>query len=216
VYDYRKMTPEQRVEAVEYRRLHEHPLHSPPHMKFHGQRQFFITGTCYEHQHHIGLTTERMSHFEADLLTACEKFAVSTYAWCILPNHYHVLLRSDDIEAMRQELGRLHGGSSFNWNGEENTRGRQVWFNCFDRVIKSHRHFWASANYIHHNPVHMVTSIVGRIGCGRVRRSFWSAWAANERCRSGASFRSWITERSGTLTEERACEYRRIEYIYET
>jgi putative transposase len=32
--------------------------------------------------------------------------------------------------------------------------GRQVWFNCFDRVIKSHRHFWASVNYIHHNPVH--------------------------------------------------------------
>jgi putative transposase len=153
VYDYRKMTPEQRVEAVEYRRLHEHPLHSPPHMKFHGQRQFFITGTCYEHQHHIGLTSERMSRFEADLLTACEKFAVSTYAWCILPNHYHVLLRSDDIEAMRQELGWLHGRSSFNWNGEENTRGRQVWFNCFDRVIKSHRHFWASVNYIHHNPV---------------------------------------------------------------
>jgi putative transposase len=78
VYDYRKMTPEQKAEAVEYRRLHEHPLHSPPHLQFHGQRQFFITGTCYEHQHHIGLNPERLTTFEADLLAACEKFAVST------------------------------------------------------------------------------------------------------------------------------------------
>ena len=154
MYDYRNMTPEQKAEAVEYRRLHEHPLHSPPHLQFHGQRQFFITGTCYEHQHHIGLNHERLTTFEADLLAACEKFAVSTYAWCVLMNHYHVLLRTDNIEALRHQLGLLHGRSSYNWNGEETKRGRQVWFNCFDRVIKSHRHFWASVNYIHHNPVH--------------------------------------------------------------
>ncbi len=42
-----------------------------------------------------------MTNFEADLLSACAKFAVSTYAWCILPNHYHVLARTDDIEALR-------------------------------------------------------------------------------------------------------------------
>jgi len=69
MYDYRKMTPEQKIEAVEYRRLHEHPLHSPPHLQFHGQRQFFISGTCYEHEHHIGASHERMTTFEADLLS---------------------------------------------------------------------------------------------------------------------------------------------------
>ena len=147
------MTPGQQLEAVEYRRLHEHPLHSPPHMEFHGLRQFFITGTCYEHKHHIGLTHERMTSFEADLLTACEKFAASIYAWCILPNHYHVLVRTDNIEALRRELGLLHGRTAYNWNGEEELRGRKVWFNCMDRVIKSHRHFWATVNHIHNNPV---------------------------------------------------------------
>jgi putative transposase len=153
MYDYRKLTPEQKVEAVEYRRLHEQPLHSPPHLDFIGQRQFFITATCFEHKHHIGRRHERMTDFEANLLAGCQKFATSIYAWCVLGNHYHVLLRTDDIEALRHELGLLHGRSSYYWNGEENQRGRQVWFNCFDRVIKSHRHFWASVNYIHHNPV---------------------------------------------------------------
>ena len=154
MYYYRKLTPAQKHEAVEYRRLHYHPLHSPPHLQFIGQRQFLITGTCYEHKKHIGTSHERMTNFEGDLLSVCEKFAASIYAWCVLPNHYHVLIRTDNIEALRNELGRLHGRTSFNWNGEENQRGRKVWFNCFDRVIKSHRHFWASVNYVHHNPVH--------------------------------------------------------------
>ena len=51
-------------------------------------------------------------------------------------------------------LGKLHGRTSFKWNGEDDSRGRQVWHNCLDRGIKSHRHFWATVNYIHHNPVH--------------------------------------------------------------
>ncbi|MEK6280500.1 MAG: hypothetical protein AABN95_09130 [Acidobacteriota bacterium] len=147
------MTAEKQLEAVEYRRLHEHPLHSPPHFDYVGQRQFFITASCYEHQHYIGFRQERMTNFEVDLLTTCEKFAATTYAWCVLPNHYHVLVRTDSIEALRHQLGLLHGRSSYNWNGEEDRRGRQVWFNCVDRVIKSHRHFWATVNYIHHNPV---------------------------------------------------------------
>ena len=147
------MSAERQSEAVEYRRLHEHPLHSPPHFDYIGLRQFFITGTCYEHQPHIGLNHERMSDFETDLLTACSKFAVSTYAWCVLPNHYHVLVRTDSIDGLRKELGLLHGRSSYNWNGEDDRRGRKIWFNCVDRVIKSHRHFWATVNYIHHNPV---------------------------------------------------------------
>ena len=37
---------------------------------------------------------------------------------------------------------------------DDQTRGRKVWYRCFDREIRSERHFWASVNYIHHNPVH--------------------------------------------------------------
>jgi putative transposase len=37
---------------------------------------------------------------------------------------------------------------------KDQQRGRQVWYNCFERPIKSERHFWATLNYVHHNPVH--------------------------------------------------------------
>jgi len=54
MYDYRKMTAEQRREAVEYRRLQRRPWHAPPHWEFTGECQFIISGACYEHNpvHH--------------------------------------------------------------------------------------------------------------------------------------------------------------------
>jgi len=154
MYDYRKMTPAQRREAVEYRRLRERPWHSPPHWEFQGLLQFTISSACYEHQHIIGLTPERMTECESTLLDVCSHFATNVYAWCILPNHYHLLIQTDQLGALRAELGRFHGRTSFKWNGEDHRRGRHVWHNCLDRGIKSRRHFWASVNYIHHNPVH--------------------------------------------------------------
>jgi putative transposase len=95
-----------------------------------------------------------MTQCEGDLLEICNKFSTSVYAWCILPNHYHVVVQTEQIEPLVKEIGLFHGRSSFLWNGEDNQRGRQVWYNCFERPIKSDRHFWATLNYVHNNPVH--------------------------------------------------------------
>ena len=50
-------------------------------------------------------------------------------------------------------MGRFHGRTSYQWNGEESTRGRQVFFRAVEREMRSDRHFWSSINYVHHNPV---------------------------------------------------------------
>jgi len=95
-----------------------------------------------------------MTQFEADLLEKCNDFCLAIHAWCILPNHYHVVVKSERIKELRHGLGLFRGRSSFTWNGEDQQRGRQVWYNCFERPIKSERHFWATLHYVHHNPVH--------------------------------------------------------------
>ena len=95
-----------------------------------------------------------MTECEAALLDTCEALSKNLYAWCVLPNHYHILLSTEHIKEVLEQLGEFHGSSSFEWNGEDNKRGRKVWYNCFERFIKSERHFWASLNYVHHNPVH--------------------------------------------------------------
>ena len=154
MYLWRTMNEEQREDALRYRRLQHFPKHTPPHFDFEGERQYIITASCYEHAHIIGKSPERMTDCEEIMLETCEKFSTEIYAWCILPNHYHVLLKTDQIKALRNALGLFHGRTSFQWNGEEDSRGRQIWHNCFERAMKSERHFYASLNYILNNPVH--------------------------------------------------------------
>jgi putative transposase len=95
-----------------------------------------------------------MATFEENLLSFLDSLGGKIHAWCILPNHYHVLLHSAHILDNVGNIGRFHDRRSFGWNGEESTRGRKVWHNCAERAIRTERHFWATVNYVHHQPVH--------------------------------------------------------------
>ena len=89
------------------------------------------------------------------MIKTCADFNAKLYAWCVLPNHYHILIQTDKIREFQSiGLGNLHGRTAFQWNGEDNRRGRKIWYKSFERPMKSNRHFWASMNYIHNNAVH--------------------------------------------------------------
>jgi len=154
MYDYREMTPEERRRVVEVRRLKHVPWHSPPHFEIVGEASYLVTAASYDHVAIVGHTTERMSECEENMLETCRETGARIYAWCILPNHYHVLLRTEAIKDLLRGLGQFHGRSSFKWNGEDSKRGRHCWYNAFERRIRSDRHFFASQNYVHHNPLH--------------------------------------------------------------
>jgi putative transposase len=154
MYDWRKMNVEDRAHALEVRRARQLPWHSPPHLDLEGTHQYLISAACYEHSSIIGKNLDRMTECEEALLQICREYCPSIHAWCVLPNHYHLLVTTDQIKALRQSLGQFHGRSSHAWNGEDSARGRKVWYNCFERPMKSQRHFWATLNYVHHNPVH--------------------------------------------------------------
>jgi putative transposase len=94
-----------------------------------------------------------LAWFEQELLNALRDGNVVCAAWCVLPNHYHVLVWIDDIKAFTLRLGQLHGRTSHAMNQEDVTPGRRVWFRSHDRYMRSERHYWASLNYIHNNPV---------------------------------------------------------------
>jgi putative transposase len=154
MYDYRKMTAAQRAEVVADRKARHLPWHAPPHGDPGSVSRYLITAACFEHRHIIGASPARMTSCEEGVLTACRSFGAEISAWCILPNHYHVLVKSARLKELTKELGRFHGRSSNAWNDEEDCRGRKVWHRCFDRRIRSERHFWATVNYVHHNPVY--------------------------------------------------------------
>lgn len=112
-----------------------------------------ITAACFEHQSFIGRTTNRIAEFECNLLAEIDSHSSCIFAHAILPNHYHVLVEAMDIASLRQSLGQFHGRTSFEWNKEDKAKGRKVFHGSAETIMKSERHFQATLNYIHHNPV---------------------------------------------------------------
>jgi putative transposase len=153
MYAWRQLSEKARQEVLEWRKTQKRPWHSPPHWKNDRTDRYLFTASCFEHSPVIGFSAERLGKFEESLLQTLSEHIDQIYAWVVLPNHYHALVSTKDPLTVLLLLGRLHGRTSFHWNGEENTRGRQVWVSAAETAMKSERHFWATMNYIHHNPV---------------------------------------------------------------
>ena len=150
-YLYRKLTPEQQAEIVQYRRSQGHPWHTPPH-PHEGARLFLLTGACFEHRPVMD-TPHRRDEWQKKLIGGMESHDEwEVRAYVILPNHWHVLA-CVELEAFGRWLGRLNNGTSTQWNREDGTSGRKVWFRFADRAIRGDKHFFRSLNYIHSNPV---------------------------------------------------------------
>lgn len=129
MYDWRRMTIEDRAHALDVRRARQLPWHSPPHLDLEGTHNYLISAACYEHASIIGKDPERMTECEEGVLRACGEHCLITHAWCVLPNHYHILVTTEHIAELRRRLGQFHGRSSHEWNGEDSARGRKVWYN---------------------------------------------------------------------------------------
>lgn len=151
-YRWRQMTDAERAAVLADRKANRHPWHSPPHLDS-GPSLYLVTAACFEHRPVIGFTAQRMVEFTQALTNLVRSKERTLFAFCVLPNHYHFVARLPSARELLSELGRLHGSTSYRWNGEDNSRGRKVWFNAAETVIKSERHFWASVVYVWHNPV---------------------------------------------------------------
>lgn len=153
MYDWRKMTVEEQTEVLKWRKLNQRPWHSPPHFDV-GYGAYHIVGACYEHRPIIGKTPDRMGAFTDSLLEIGADGKDIIHAWCVLPNHYHLLVETDSLTRCELFLRGLHGRLPGEWNREDTAGGRKVFCGFADRFVRSEGHFWASVNYIHNNSVH--------------------------------------------------------------
>ena len=153
MYEYHKMTKAERAKVLASRKLHRCPWHAPPHFE-QTRGIYLISAACYEHRPVMG-TEERRAQWEGILLDRLELDSTDDFdvrAWVVLPNHYHLLLEGD-LSLFARRIARLHNGTATQWNREDGTPGRKVWHRFSDRIIRSERHYYASLNYIHANPV---------------------------------------------------------------
>ena len=151
MYAWRQMSEAARQEAVEQRVEHSLPWHGPPHPGTE-RRLYHVSAACYNHAP-ILQAPPRLAEFESALLAALARDDIAEVrAWVVLPDHYHLLLRTE-LPRLRVALHRLHNRTSTRWNGEDATRGRKVWHAFADRYIRGDVHYYRTLNYIHANPV---------------------------------------------------------------
>ena len=151
MYEYRRMTREQRLEIKAERQSQGLPRHGPAHRES-LDNLYLISAACFNHAPFLS-SPQRRDEFEDKLLTRLESLEeCEIFAWCVLPNHYHLLTRVP-LEEWSEMIRKLHAGTATQWNREDEAPKRQVWFRYVERSIRSDRHFFASINYLHANPV---------------------------------------------------------------
>ena len=151
-YAYRRLTPSERTEVIEERRVRGFPLHSPPHA-YDEAGCFLITAACFGHAPIMELP-ERRTSFQDCLLSALQASNVTVHGWVVLPNHYHILVESMPLALVSTAIKRVHGSTSRDWNAADGLTGRRrVWFRYSDRLIRNDAHYYRALNYVHYNPV---------------------------------------------------------------
>ena len=108
MYEYRRMTSDQRRAVVEERRARGFPLHKPPHLRS-GEGWYFISAATYEHRHRF-TTSAELTALERRLLEACGEARIPCAGWVVMPSHYHLLVEVEKLAALGTSLGRVTAG----------------------------------------------------------------------------------------------------------
>ena len=151
MYDYRKMTPEEKQCILQERRERGFPLHAPPHFRD-ISGTYLITSACYEHCP-VFEVPDDLSWLADQVLDAFSAADLPHPAWVFLPNHYHILVKTRDLSVVSEVLRLLHSRTATAINSQHQQRGRKVWYRFSDRLMRNERHYFATVNYIHHNPI---------------------------------------------------------------
>ncbi|MEA2490781.1 MAG: REP-associated tyrosine transposase [Acidobacteriota bacterium] len=123
--------------------------HAPPH-RFGDAGSYFITGSTLR-KRHIFSTPAALDALQALLFTVVRQYDCWLSAWCLLSNHYHLVLQGEGT-AIRAMLTRLHSVSGQDANAVAEV-GR-VWFQFRDTQLTFEQSWLARLRYTHENAVH--------------------------------------------------------------
>lgn len=82
----------------------------------------------------------------------CRENRVEVWAYCLMPNHVHLILTPRDTEGLARALGEAHRRYSRRVNIRENWRGF-LWQGRFASFPLSDAHLMDAARYVELNPV---------------------------------------------------------------
>lgn len=88
-----------------------------------------------------------------DLLAAnCRAAGVEVWAWCLMPNHVHLVLVPSDADGLRRALARVHRTYAGTIQARRKRTGH-FWQGRFGAVAMDEEHLAAALRYVSLNPV---------------------------------------------------------------
>jgi putative transposase len=88
-----------------------------------------------------------------DLLReACDKAGVGVWAYCLMPNHVHLILAPSTADGLARALGKAHRRYSAFVNARLRVTGH-LFQSRFGSVVMDEEHLMAAARYVALNPV---------------------------------------------------------------
>ncbi len=113
----------------------------PHHVTQRGNRRLTTFFTDEDYQTYIALMAEW-----------CQKCDVEIWAYCLMPNHVHLIAVPQAEDGLRMGIGEAHRRYSRTVNFRENWRGH-LWQGRFSSFPMDETYLLASARYVEMNPV---------------------------------------------------------------
>jgi putative transposase len=90
--------------------------------------------------------------YRALLAEWCAKAGTAIWAWCLMPNHVHLILVPSHEDGLRASLGETHRRYTRFINARENWRGH-LWQSRYASFPMDEAHLHAALRYVELNPV---------------------------------------------------------------
>ncbi len=155
------------------------------------------------------------------------KHDVTLLAYCLMPNHVHLLLRQDDEEPIDRFIHRLHTAYTMYFNIKYERVGAVFQGRFKAKLVDSDEYLLHVSRYIHINPIEIVQDYAqGRALSVELGKYPWSSYGeylksgpenlcdlsiiqnyfSNSPLRGKTTYRSFINEYLGMATSERITE----------
>ena len=131
-------------------------VHRPTHLYL-NNKIYFVTGKTFHGEKYFN-TDQKKIIFRQIFNNLSKQMGIKIYAWILLDNHYHFLVSFNNAltgvtPKISKFINRLHALTALKLNKIDNLPNRKIWYQYFDRCIRSEKDFWTRFNYIHNNPI---------------------------------------------------------------
>ena len=90
--------------------------------------------------------------FRRQLLRIAERYDWTLYAYCLMPNHYHLIVKAKQVD-LSKGMHRLNGGYAQGFNARYERVGHLFQNRFKSHMIESEEHFERALDYVQANPV---------------------------------------------------------------